>query len=175
MERKKLGIAIVGLGGAVGTTIVAGIELLREGAIRNDGLPLDSLDKGLTEDLAAYTDLAVGGWDINGANLAEAASEHDVLTHKQFLAVEEELSLLKPWPAVCNRDFLSNIEGENKVFGITHRESIEKICKDLRSFKDTCQKMVVINLASTEKPVSERDEIFASLAAFDKALFENSA
>ena len=30
MSERKLGIAIIGLGGAVGTTMVAGIELLKK-------------------------------------------------------------------------------------------------------------------------------------------------
>ncbi|MBA2621345.1 MAG: hypothetical protein H0U87_09100, partial [Acidobacteria bacterium] len=48
MKNRKLGIAIVGLGGAVGTTIVAGIELLKKKLIGTDGLPLAALPKNLT-------------------------------------------------------------------------------------------------------------------------------
>ncbi len=55
-----------------------------------------------------------GGWDLHSENLAAAAEEHDVLTHKQFVAVEEELRKIKPWRAVGNKDFLQNIEGENQ-------------------------------------------------------------
>jgi myo-inositol-1-phosphate synthase len=174
MSNRTLGIAIIGLGGAVGTTMVAGIELLKKGVIDTTGLPLAQLDKHLTADLASYENIVFGGWDLFGEHLAKAAEEHDVLTHKQFVAVEEELRQIKPWRAVGNRDFLANIEGENKVTTNSHRETIEKISADLRVFKKRCDEAVVINLASTEKLADEGNEIFNSLAGFEKALDENS-
>jgi hypothetical protein len=50
-----------------------------------------------------------------GEHLAKAAEEHDVLSHKQFVAAEDSLREIKPWPAVGDPKFLSNIEGENKL------------------------------------------------------------
>ena len=174
MNSRKLGIAIIGLGGAVGTTMVAGIELLKKGKIDRTGLPLADLDENLTRDLAAYENIAFAGWDLFGEHLAGAAEEHEVLTHKQFVAVEEELRQIKPWRAVGNRDFLANIEGENTVSGGSHRETIEKIRENLREFKSSVDEAVVINLASTEKLADEGNEIFNSLAGFEKALDENA-
>ncbi|NOT46272.1 MAG: inositol-3-phosphate synthase, partial [Acidobacteria bacterium] len=40
MTKNRLGIAIVGIGGAVGTTVAAGLELLKKGLIDTQGLPL---------------------------------------------------------------------------------------------------------------------------------------
>ena len=40
MAKRKLGIAVIGIGGAVGTTMFAGVELIREGTIGTQGLPL---------------------------------------------------------------------------------------------------------------------------------------
>jgi myo-inositol-1-phosphate synthase len=176
MSNRKLGIAIIGLGGAVGTTMVAGVELLKKGLIGTEGLPLAELAENLTGDLTAYEDIVFGGWDLFGEHLAKAAEQHDVLTHKQFVAVEAELRKIKPWRAVGNLEFLANIEGENKVSaGSTHREAIEKIRKDLREFKKTCGgAAVVINLASTEKLADEGNEIFNSVAGFEKALDTDS-
>lgn len=175
MSNRKLGIAVIGLGGAVGTTMVAGIELLKKGVIDTTGLPLANLDTELTVDLPNYENIVFAGWDLFGEHLAKAAEEHDVLTHKQFVAVEEELKKIKPWRAVENKDFLTNIEGENKFSQNTsHREIIEKIRKNLQEFKTECASAVVINLASTEKLADEGNEIFNSLASFEKALDENS-
>jgi myo-inositol-1-phosphate synthase len=174
MSNRKLGIAVIGLGGAVGTTMVAGVELLKKGVIDTTGLPLAGLDENLTRDLAAYENIVFGGWDLFGEHLAKAAEEHDVLTHKQFVAVEEDLRKIKPWRAVGNRDFLANIEGENKVTTDSHRETIEKIRADLRVFKKHCDEAVVINLASTEKLADEGNEIFNTLAGFERALDENA-
>jgi myo-inositol-1-phosphate synthase len=175
MNNRKLGIAIIGLGGAVGTTMVAGIELLKKGLIDKTGLPLAELGAELTADLAAYENIVFAGWDLFGEHLAKAAEEHDVLTHKQFVAVEEELRQIKPWRAVGNKEFLANIEGENKISGDSHREVIEKIRADLREFKKSCDKAIVINLASTEKLADEGNEIFNSIEGFEQALDKNSA
>ncbi|MEZ5424961.1 MAG: inositol-3-phosphate synthase [Pyrinomonadaceae bacterium] len=174
MSEKKLGIAIIGLGGAVGTTMVAGIELLKKGLIGPEGLPLAELGEDLTEDLARYENIIFAGWDLFGEHLAKAAADHDVLTYKQFLAVEEDLRRIKPWRAVGNKDFLVNIEGENKLSTATHRETIEKLRFDLREFKTTCDEAVVINLASTERLADEGNEIFNSAAGFETALDESS-
>ena len=174
MSKRNLGIAIIGLGGAVGTTMVAGIELLKKGKIGTEGLPLANLDEELTKDLAVYENIIFAGWDLHGVNLATAAEEHDVLTHKQFVAVENELRQIKPWRAVGNKKFLENIEGENTFTNLSHREIIAKIQADLQSFKKECDQVVVINLASTEKLAEEGNEIFNSITGFEKALDENS-
>lgn len=177
MNDRKLGLAIIGLGGAVGTTIVAGIELLKKGKIETMGLPLAGLPENLISDLADYENLIFGGWDLHGENLGKAAEEHDVLTHKQFVAVEAELRKIKPWRAVGNKEFLANIEGENQFSDNSHRSVIEKIRQDLQNFRaeNKLDEVVVINLASTEKLADEGNEIFNSVADFEKALDENSS
>jgi len=176
MSNRKLGIAIIGLGGAVGTTIVAGIALLKKGKIEKTGLPLANLPENLTADLVAYENLVFGGWDLHAANLASAAEEHDVLTHKQFVAVEAELRKIKPWRAVGNKDFLVRVEGENIFSDNSHRAVIDTIRQDLRDFRtrEKCDEVVVINLGSTEKLADEGNEIFNSIAGFETALDENS-
>lgn len=166
MSNGKLGIAVVGLGGAVGTTMVAGIELLKKGLIDTTGLPL----AGLSDELAAYDEIIFAGWDLFGDHLASAAAEHEVLSHKQHVAVEEELRAIKPWRAAGNSKFLVNIVGDNVVGQSSHRATIDSIAANIREFKARAGRVVVINLASTEKLADEGAEIFNSLAAFDKAL-----
>jgi myo-inositol-1-phosphate synthase len=171
MAKRKLGIAVVGLGGAVGSTMAAGIELLKKGAVDTNGLPLAELK---VEGLADYTDIVFAGWDLFGDHLAKAAEEHDVLTHKQFVAAEDGLRNIKPWPAIGDPKFLSNIDGANTLGKGPHREIIEKLRANLRDFIPTCDSVVVINLASTEKLAVEGNEIFNSLSSFEKALDDNS-
>src|SRR5947199_10277238 len=86
MANKKLGIAVIGIGGAVGTTMVAGIELLKKRLVDTDGLPLAGIGN---KDLVGYEDILFAGWDVFPDHLARAAEQHDVLTHKQFVAVED--------------------------------------------------------------------------------------
>ncbi len=77
---RRVGMAVVGLGGAVATTAVAGLELLRLGAVGADGLPLADVDAA---GLVPYESLVVGGWDLDDSDLAKAASVHGVLDHRQ--------------------------------------------------------------------------------------------
>jgi myo-inositol-1-phosphate synthase len=171
MTKAKLGIAIVGLGGAVGTTMVAGIELLRQGLIGTGGLPLAGFADA---DLVNYKDIAFAGWDLFGDHLSSAAEQHDVLTHKQFVAVDEGLREIKPWPAIGDKNFLSNIEGENRISADSHRKMVERVRSDISAFRERAERIVVINLASTEKLAAEGNELFNSLEGFEQALDENS-
>jgi myo-inositol-1-phosphate synthase len=172
MTKRTLGIAIVGLGGAVGTTMAAGVELLKKGVIGTEGLPLADIS---VEGLADYSNIVFAGWDLFPDHLAKAAEGHEVLTYKQHVAVETALREIKPWPAINDERFLSLIDGENKISHSGHRATINKLRSDLAEFKTQCDSVVVINLASTEKLAAEGNEIFNSLTGFEKALDENSA
>jgi myo-inositol-1-phosphate synthase len=77
--QRKVGVAIVGLGGAVATTAVAGVELLKVGASGVEGLPLAEV-----ADLVPYTSLVFAGWDVDGDDLAKAAHVHRVLDARQI-------------------------------------------------------------------------------------------
>ena len=77
MTKRKLGIAVVGLGGAVGTTMAAGMSLLRSGAAGNDGLPLAAYN---VAGLAGYSEIEFGRLGPFGVDLAAATTEHDVLS-----------------------------------------------------------------------------------------------
>ena len=63
---RRVGTAIVGLGGAVATTAVAGLTV-------GDA----SLEEATG--LVGYDDLVVGGWDLDGSDLYKAAEQHGVL------------------------------------------------------------------------------------------------
>lgn len=170
MSNGTLGIAVVGLGGAVGTTMVAGLELIKLGAIETDGLPL----AGINDDLAHYEDIVFAGWDLNDANLAEAAAEHGVLSAKQYIAVESALSAITPWKAIGNKNFLANIEGANLERFAGHEEALKSLKRQIRSLKDKCANAVMINLASTERLADAENELFANLGAFEDAIAGNS-
>ena len=162
---------MVGVGGAVGTTMAAGVELLKKGVIGTEGLPLAEF---AVEGLADYINIRIAGWDLFPDHLAKAAEEHDVLTHKQFVATEEALKRITPWPAVGDERFLSLIDGDNKIAAKGHRSAIERLRSDLSSFAADCDSVVVINLASTEKLAVEGNEIFTTSEGFERALDEDS-
>ena len=167
---------IIGLGGAVASTAIAGIELLKNGKIGTEGLPLADLPENLTSGLAVYKNLVFTGWDLNADDLAVAATTHNVLTLQQFSAVSEELQAAKPLAAVVNSAFCHNIEGKNVFAAANHSAAVEKLRNDVRRFKNAsgAESIVIINLASTESFVVKDSEIFATLENFEKALGDNS-
>lgn len=171
MANRKLGIAVVGVGGAVGSTMAAGIELIRSGLAGVEGLPLAGADAGFVE----YSDIAIAGWDLFADDLAVAAEQHNVLTHKQLAAAEVGLSKITPWRAVSDPGFLANIDGTNVVEKARHREIIARLRSDLSTFRISVDSVVVINLASTEKLVADDIDAFNSLAEFERALDKDSA
>ena len=169
-------MAIVGVGGAVATTAVAGVTLLRKKAIGFEGLPLASLRPELADMLASYDDLVFSGWDLNAAPLSEAAATHRVLTDSQLAAASGELAKITPWPAVGNVRFCRNIEGLHMIAAPDHRAAIQIIRGNLRDFQTQhhLDGVVVVNLASTERTVNMADPIFGDMDSFERALDENS-
>ena len=175
MTTKNLGIAIIGLGGAVATTAVAGSLLIRQGKQSKVGLPLAEFTD---LDLVDYENIQYHGWDIFQDNLYAAATHHKVLDNEQLAAIESDLKAITPWPAVSNNSFcagVTNGEGSSLKSGLELREQISVIAGNMQEFSDQVDgQVVIINLASTEHAVDINDDVFQSVAAFEKALDDNS-
>lgn len=173
---RRIGVAIIGLGGAVATTAVAGIELLRQGLIGTDGLPLADVDPALVGGLVGYDAIQFGGWDLCADDLRQAAETHRVLKPEQLVHAAEGLAQIKPWPAVGNARFCHNIPCEHLVAADSHRAAIRRIRDDLQHFRASSDLdgVVMVNLASTERPVNLELPIYATLAAFERALDNDS-
>ena len=102
--------------GAVATTLIAGVELVKKGL----GEPVGSLTQlgtvwlgKRTENrvpkikdfvpLSGMEDLVFGGWDAFPDNTYEAAIAAGVLIKEHLNAVRDELLKLRPMPAVFDR------------------------------------------------------------------------
>lgn len=144
----RIGVAVVGLGGAVATTAAAGVELMKLGSVGAQGLPLAGVDG-----LIPYTGLVFGGWDPEGDDLAKAAEGHQVLDHRQLQAVGEALGSVEPWPAVADAEFCRNVHGTNVVALDRLTDRVDRLRADLRAFREAegLEQVVVVNLASTER------------------------
>ena len=182
MAGRRLGIAVVGLGGAVATTAAAGVSLIRAGAAGTQGLPLAGRSApGLSgepvalEDLglAAYDDVVVRGWDLQAADLADAALTHGVLDAAQWAAAREELAAVTPWPAVGNKAFCT-LHGDHTVLAETLREQTDVLRADLRRFRaeEALDGVVLVNLASTEAWPDPGADVLATPEAFERGLDE---
>jgi myo-inositol-1-phosphate synthase len=172
MYGDRLGIAVVGMGGAVATTAIAGMELLKRGVVDTTGLPLAGV-KGVG--LVDYGALTFGGWDLYDDDLAKAARTHGVLTESQLQAVEPVLSKMRPWSAVSNRNFCRNVVGSSNKKMSSLRAQVEAIHQDLERFQREQQvdRLVMLNCASTERPVNTALPQFATPEAFEAAIDAN--
>jgi len=183
----KLGILIPGLGGAVSTTFLAGVESIRKGLAEPIGsltqmgtvrlgkrheYRIPSIDEFVP--LAKIQDLFFGGWDIFPENGYEAASQAKVLRAEHLNQVRPFLESIKPWPAVFNREFVKNIDGPNIKQGKSHLEHIEALKADIRRFKEEhdLDRCIMIWCASTESYLKASD-VHTSLEKFTKGLEEN--
>ncbi|MGF1552179.1 MAG: inositol-3-phosphate synthase [Paracoccaceae bacterium] len=171
---RTLGIAVVGLGGGVATTMVAGLEMMRRGMTGTEGLPLAEIDIDRTG-LSAYGDIVCAGWDVNPQDLASAVREHGVLSEPYLAPIEDRMSAIRPWKAGADRAFCANIEGSHVADGNSKRSLVEQFRADLRRFRveKGLDDLVVINLASTEKVSDPLHPDFATPAAFSKAVDDN--
>ena len=163
----RTGVAIIGLGGAVATTAVAGVEQLKLGTIGTHGLPLAS-----RHDLVPYESLVFGGWDLDAADLAKAAHVHRVLEPAQIEAVAEPLQRLKPWPAVADPAYCRNASGANVVAAGPLRARVAHIRADLARFRgeNGLEIVVVVNLASTEAWPDLSSAVLSDIDAFERGL-----
>jgi myo-inositol-1-phosphate synthase len=179
----KLGIMLVGLG-AVSTTFVAGVEMIRKGLARPIGsqawMGTARLGKR-TENrtvriselvsLAAPGDLVFAAWDIFPDDAYQAAAKAGVLTSADLAKVENELKALAPMPGAFDRKYVRRLEGGHVKKG-TRRDLAEALRRDIREFKKTVSRAVMIWAASTEIH-SEPAAIHGSLEAFERALDED--
>ena len=167
----RVGLLIVGLGGAVASTVAAGIEHIRQGAADRVGLPLaDVSDAGLIP----YEAIEVAGWDLNPDDLATAASRHRVLPEAMLSDLREPLEAIRPWAATGSTNFCRNIDGGNRTMANSHLGAVEQIRQDIRGFGERTgiRRMVVVNLASVESWPADT-AAFASVASFEQALLDN--
>ena len=169
---ERLGVAIVGLGGAVATTAVAGVEMIKAGSNTPAGLPLADRD---VPGMAAYRDMVFGGWDLAEQDLGACALGHGVIGEKELTNGASSLNRMRAWPAVGSTDFCANIDGGNKVAADGHRQAIDLIQADLRRFRleQDADRVVVVNLASTERLPDPGADCLQSADAFERGLDAN--
>jgi myo-inositol-1-phosphate synthase len=172
-----VGLAVVGLGGAVATTAVAGLELLRRGTSDTSGLPLagvelDGVPLETVTGMAGYTDLVVGGWDLDGSDLHKAAEQHGVLDSRQLEHAGPALSAISPWPAAGDEDFCRKVTGGNVVLAETRRAQVDAVRADLVRFRaeQDLDGLVLVNLASTERWPDPAAPALQSAEAFEAGL-----
>lgn len=181
----KIGVLTVGLG-AVASTVIAGIELIKSGR----GEPVGSLTQmgtirlgrrsegrvPLIRDfvpLAGLDQLVFGAWDPIPDSAYDAAVKCGVLDrHAHVEPIADALREIKPMPAVFDPNYVRRLEGDNVKSVNGKRESAEELCRDIRDFKANhgCDRVIVIWCASTEifiEPGPAHQDLDALEAAID--------
>jgi myo-inositol-1-phosphate synthase len=179
----KLGLLMPGMG-AVATTLIAGVELIKKGL----GEPVGSLTQlgtirlgKRTEgrvpkikefvSLAGLEDLVFGGWDAFPDDAYEAAAVAGVLEKEHLNAVRDELKAIEPFPAVFDLRYVAKIEATHVKDYSSLREAAERVREDIRAFKEEhgLRRVVMVNCASTETYLQPQEAHF-TLEAFEGAL-----
>ena len=183
----KLGVLVVGIGGAVSSTFIAGTLLARKGA----GVPIGSITQlatmrlGKREEnrfpkikdavpLADMKDMVFGGWDLFEENLYEASAYAKVLDEKHLNNVKDELAAIKPMKAVFDQEFVKRLHGTWVKSAPTKWDLMEQVREDIRNFKkeNGCDRLMMIWCGSTEV-FTPLGDVHKTLAAFEKGMKEN--
>ena len=176
----RIGVAIIGVNGAVASTVIAGVELMKRGLVPRVGMVTERTDARIAESItdllefAPLENLVFGGWDLKFGNVLEGALHHKVFPAHVLEQVRPEIERVRPWPAVFSRTYCENIEGSNVVAAGGHRAEIAALEKQLEAFKrdNNLDRVVMVNLASTERFL-ELAPVHRDLRAFEAGLDAN--
>src|SRR6478752_127131 len=176
----KLGVVIVGVNGAVASTLIAGVELMVKGLAPLIGMVTEKGEEQIAEtitnllDLAPLESIVFGGWDLAFKNVYEAQRHHKVFTGEQLEPVKAKLESLTPWPAVFASAYAENCKGDNIVHANGFREQLAILESHIEAFKQKngLTRVVMVNLASTESFLEVQD-VHKTLEAFEKGLDKN--
>ena len=184
----RLGVLLPGFG-AVATTFVAGVELIRRGLAQPFGSvsQMQNIRLGKRTDerqpkikdfvpLASLDDLVFGAWDPIPDTALETIRKAGVLEPSQVEPVADALEALAPMPAVFDPAYVKRLNGPNVKTGANKRELGEQLREDIRTFKadNGCDRLVMVWCGSTEVFMKSGDA-HASLEAFEAAMEKDDA
>jgi myo-inositol-1-phosphate synthase len=180
----KLGVMVVGLG-AVATTLIAGVEAVRRGLAKPIGslTQMGTIRLGKRTDnnspkikdfvpLADLNDIVFTGWDIFTDNVYESAAHAEVLNKELVAQLKPYLETIKPIPAVFDQYYVKRLSGVNVKKGKNKRDLAEQLRADIRAFKKTVDRVVVLWAASTEIFITPK-AVHQSIEAFEKGMENN--
>src|ERR1700733_92824 len=175
----KLGVMVVGLG-AVATTMIAGVEAVRQGIAKPIGplIQMGTIRLGKRTDansplikdfvpLANLADVVFTGWDIFEDNVYEAAAHAKVLDNDHLAQIKPFLEAIKPMPAVFDQHYVKRLNGTHVKKGKHKCDLAMQVIADIQAFKKTVDRVVVLWAGSTEIFL-EPTAVHQSVAAFEK-------
>ena len=183
----RLGILLPGLG-AVSTTFIAGVEMIRRGLAEPVGslTQMGTVRVGKRTDatsprisdfvpLAPLDSIEFGAWDIFPDNAYAAASKAGVLSKEHLALVKDFLEGIVPMKAVFDPGYVKRLEGTHVKTGTSKMHLAEQLMEDIAAFKRerNVERCVAVWCGSTETwraPTA----VHASLEAFEQGLRDSS-
>jgi myo-inositol-1-phosphate synthase len=182
----KLGVLTAGMG-AVATTFMAGVEMVRKGS----GLPVGSVTQLGTIRLGKRTEgrtplirefvpleeldnIVFGAWDIFPDSAYEAAVNAAVLSSEDLAKAKKFLSGIRPMKAAFSRDYVKRLDGTHVKKAKTKYELALQIKDDIARFAKQAKtsRLVVIWCGSTEIFLTPQ-EVHSTAAKFEQAMKKN--
>jgi myo-inositol-1-phosphate synthase len=182
----KLGVLTPGMG-AVSTTFMAGVELVRRGQSKPVGslTQMGTIRLGKRTDarspkikdfvkLAELDDLVFGGWDIFSDDAFQAATKAGVLDAKDLAKAQKFLTGIRPMKAAFDQNYVKNLHGEHVKKGKTKFDLAEQIRADIREFKkkNKLDRLVMVWCGSTEIFL-KAEAVHQDLPSFEKGMKTN--
>src|ERR671929_1958282 len=179
----KLGVLLVGLG-AVSTTLVAGVEAIKQGIAEPVGslTQMGTIRLGKRTDnrvplikemvpLADLNDLVFGAWDIFPDSAYEAAMHAGVLEKELLAQLKTPLQKIKPMSAVFDQSYVKRLNGSNVKEGANKFKLAEQLMEDIAEFKrkNKCSRLVMVWAASTEIFLKQH-AVHKNLKTFEQAM-----
>ena len=167
----KLGVLLPGMG-AVSTTFMAGVELIRKRHAQAVGslTQLGTIRLGRRTDnksplikdfvpLAGLDDLVFGGWDIFRDNAYEAAANAGVLSPEHLSKVKPFLSKIKPMKAAFDKEYVKRLDGSWVKKAKNKYELALQIKEDIANFRKSSRatRLVTCWCGSTEVFIRPED------------------
>src|SRR3954471_11839511 len=167
----KLGVLLPGMG-AVSTTFMAGVELVRKGKAQPVGslTQLGTIRLGKRTEsrsplikkfvpLAELKDVVFGGWDIFKDNAYQAASKAGVLSAQDLDKVKPFLSGISPMKAAFDQEYVKRLDGKHVKKGKSKYDLALQIKEDIARFRKEkrVSRLVTCWCGSTEVFLKEEE------------------
>jgi myo-inositol-1-phosphate synthase len=182
----KLGVLTVGMG-AVATTFMAGVDLVRRGEAKPIGsvTQLGTIRLGKRTEgrspaikdfvpLAGLDDIVFGGWDLFPDSAYEAAAHAAVLSPEDLAKAKKLLSGIHPMKAAFDRNYVKRLDGRHVKKGKTKYDLALEIKEDIAKFKKQSKvsRVIVIWCGSTEIFLTPH-EVHSTPEKFERAMKDN--
>ena len=144
----RLGVLLPGMG-AVATTLIAGVEAVRQGLAKPIGsltqmnmIRLGKRTEGrnpMVKDfvpLAGLDQLVFGGWDPIPDDAFKSALKAGVLERSHLDPIAGFLGAIQPMPAAFDSKYVKKLDGPNKKTASNKRELAEALRADIRRFRE---------------------------------------